>query len=363
MDLKNALTVCLISFFSATLVLLIARALDLQAASRLEPQLAKIVEELQSLRKQGGFPAASGRATEGESLEDGLVVYYFHGNVRCPTCRAIESQSHETVESEFDSQLESGKVTWKVLNYEEPEGTDLGKKFEVQMPVIVLATMKDGQIANWTRLDKVWALVGDKPAFAQFIKDEVSQMLEASEPQPTPAMPQDVAEIPLPGGEPSGEPVADGMVVYYFHATERCPTCRTIESFSREAIDSEFAAELDNGEISWQTVDYEKPESAQVVQQFDIAGPALVLAKMKDGQVGASKSLEDIWTLVDDEVAFAEYVHREVRQMLKATDEAPATEPNGEAAEKPASSDDPPTPTDVSVPADIPVPTDIPVPQ
>ena len=113
MDLKNALTVCLISFFSATLVLLIARALDLQAASRLEPQLAKIVEELQALRKQGGFPAASGSATESESLEDGLVVYYFHGNVRCPTCRAIESQSHETVESEFDSQLESGKVTWK----------------------------------------------------------------------------------------------------------------------------------------------------------------------------------------------------------------------------------------------------------
>ena len=37
MELKNALAVCLISMFSATLVVLIARALDLQAASRLEP--------------------------------------------------------------------------------------------------------------------------------------------------------------------------------------------------------------------------------------------------------------------------------------------------------------------------------------
>jgi len=43
MELKNAVTVCLISLFSATLVMLIARALDLQAANRLEPQLAKIV--------------------------------------------------------------------------------------------------------------------------------------------------------------------------------------------------------------------------------------------------------------------------------------------------------------------------------
>ena len=58
MELKNAVTICLISLFSATLVLLIARALDLQAAARLEPQLARIVEELEALQQQGGITAA-----------------------------------------------------------------------------------------------------------------------------------------------------------------------------------------------------------------------------------------------------------------------------------------------------------------
>ena len=43
MELKNAVTICLISLFSATLVLLIARALDLQAVARLEPQLTRIL--------------------------------------------------------------------------------------------------------------------------------------------------------------------------------------------------------------------------------------------------------------------------------------------------------------------------------
>ena len=61
MDLKNAVAVCLISLFSATLVVLIARALDSQAASRLEPQLAGIVRELQAIRKQGGIAASPGR--------------------------------------------------------------------------------------------------------------------------------------------------------------------------------------------------------------------------------------------------------------------------------------------------------------
>ena len=44
MELKNAVAVCLISLVSATLVVLIARSLDNQAASRLEPQLAQIAE-------------------------------------------------------------------------------------------------------------------------------------------------------------------------------------------------------------------------------------------------------------------------------------------------------------------------------
>lgn len=50
MELKNAVAVCLISFFSATLVVLIARSLDNQAASRLEPRLTQIAEELHALR-------------------------------------------------------------------------------------------------------------------------------------------------------------------------------------------------------------------------------------------------------------------------------------------------------------------------
>ena len=64
MELKNALAVCLISLFSATLVVLIARSLDSQAASRIEPQLAKIVQELEAIRTSGGIFTA-GTATTG----------------------------------------------------------------------------------------------------------------------------------------------------------------------------------------------------------------------------------------------------------------------------------------------------------
>jgi hypothetical protein len=201
MELKNAVAVCLISLFSATLVVLVARSLDSQAASRLEPQLASIVEELQAIRKQGGIATSPGAIANSEPVADGLVVYYFHSNTRCPTCQSIESQAKETVEKDFASRLTSGEVSWRVLNYEQRANEQLATKFEIQMPVVVLARMKTGQIETWKRLDEVWALVGDKPAFAKYVHDQIVEML-GPEKVPTLAAPASGgSEIPLPSDE------------------------------------------------------------------------------------------------------------------------------------------------------------------
>ncbi len=201
MDLKNAVAVCLISLFSATLVVLIARTLDSQAAARLEPQLAKIVEELQALRKGGGIAAVPTSAAASDAASDGLIVYYFHSNTRCPTCQAIEAQSKEAVHTSFASRLQSGEMVWKVLNYDQSSNKALAAKFDVQMPVVVLARMKAGQLQHWKRLDEVWPLVGDKPAFAKFIREQVEQMLTGGTPAPA-AKPTSTAasppNVPLP---------------------------------------------------------------------------------------------------------------------------------------------------------------------
>ncbi len=202
MDLKNAAAVCLISLFSATLVVLIARALDNQAASQLEPRLVEIAEELRALRAQGGMAAASNVPPKAEEVADGVVVYYFHGNTRCPTCRSIETQAKAIVHDHFSSQLSAGAMAWKIVNYEQPAAEPLVKKFEVQIPVVVVARLKDGKIVDWKRLDNVWALVGDKPAFANYVQSEIEKMIavEKKPAQPpvssTPA--KEPPTIPIP---------------------------------------------------------------------------------------------------------------------------------------------------------------------
>ncbi len=176
MELKNALSICLISLVSAALVMLIARSLDSQAASRLQPQLERIAAELQAIR-------SAGRVADGpmsSTPHDALVAFYFHGDQRCRTCRTIEAQTYDTIVSEFPAQLERGDLVWQTLSYDESPGKEWAQTFEVQAAVVVLAWMKDGQPADWRRLDEVWGLVGDKQAFATFIRDAVTEMLGRS---------------------------------------------------------------------------------------------------------------------------------------------------------------------------------------
>jgi hypothetical protein len=179
-DLKNAFAVCLISLFSATLVVLIARSLDSQAASQLEPQLTAIAEELQALRRQGGVAASAGESAE--DVDDALIVYYFHGSFRCPDCTAVRMQTKAILDADFGPQLNAGEVVWKVLNYEKPVGKRLAARFEIKDPVVVLAKMKAGKIERSNRLDKCKALVGDKKAFQKYVRDAVKAMLTADKP-------------------------------------------------------------------------------------------------------------------------------------------------------------------------------------
>jgi hypothetical protein len=202
MELKQAVIICLIALFAAALVVLIARSLDMQAAAKLEPQLAKIAAELEALRKQGGLPPATGSTAESAPLDDGLIVYYFHNNTRCANCRAIESQAEKVVQTDFAANLKNGQLVWKVMNYETPQGELLAKRFEVVAPVVVLAKMKDGKIGTPKRLDRVAALVDEPRAFADYVRSEIKQMLPPPE-DSSPSPPDDTSSIPAPEEEPT----------------------------------------------------------------------------------------------------------------------------------------------------------------
>ena len=126
-------------------------------------------------------PGSGGAGTSGPGSQRGdrLVAYYFHGNVRCQTCRTIEAYAEEAIKNGYPEQLASGKIEWHAVNIEQPENEHFVRDYELVTRSVVLVRMKDGEQAEWKRLDKVWNLVHTKQAFVDYIYENADPMIEA----------------------------------------------------------------------------------------------------------------------------------------------------------------------------------------
>ncbi|QDU57503.1 nitrophenyl compound nitroreductase subunit ArsF family protein [Aeoliella mucimassa] len=154
MKLKSIITVVLLLFVASSVVMLVSKELS---------------------SSPGESPAAAA------SLPDNaLVVYYFHGNIRCPTCESIESYSHDAITTTFDEELASDAVVWQVVNYELPENAHFATEYELVSPTVVLVRTADGKVADWQNLVRVWELVGDREAFTEYVVAETRNMLAPS---------------------------------------------------------------------------------------------------------------------------------------------------------------------------------------
>ena len=107
------------------------------------------------------------------------------------------------------------------------------------------------------------------------------------------------------------------MIAYYLHGTFRCTTCRTIETYSHDAIQQYFSKELDSGKLEFRPVNVEESENRHFVQDYQLVSKSLVLSLVTDGKEAKWKYLPDIWTLVKDQDKFFQYVKSEVEGFLK----------------------------------------------
>jgi hypothetical protein len=108
------------------------------------------------------------------------------------------------------------------------------------------------------------------------------------------------------------------VVVYYFHSTARCPTCRKFESYSDELIRQQFAQQLSDGRLEWRIVNVDEPGNKHFVADYKLYTKSIVLVKDQPGKAPQWKNLEKIWQLVHDKQAFVGYVKEEINAYLRA---------------------------------------------
>jgi hypothetical protein len=169
MSLKDAVTNSLLMFVAATCVVLIVKSIpQTQHGSQAEAS------------SNGGSAIQNNSGTPTLAMQDGVKVYYLHGNVRCPTCRSIEAYAKEAVETGFADELKNGKIQWQVINYESPGNEHYGTDYQVVAPNVVLVKFKGGKQASWKGLPEVWEHVGDKAAFVDFVQKNLREFLQGT---------------------------------------------------------------------------------------------------------------------------------------------------------------------------------------
>ena len=129
----------------------------------------------------------------------------------------------------------------------------------------------------------------------------------------------DAAKQPAPA--PAAKPAVPErqIVAYYFHTTDRCPSCLKIESFSHEAVQTGFPKELESGRLVFRLVNIEEKGNEHFVQDYQLFTKSLVIVEQVRGKQTRWKNLPKVWELLSDKEKFLAYVQNEVRGYLNET--------------------------------------------
>lgn len=98
-----------------------------------------------------------------------IVVTYFHGDLRCATCKKLEAYAREAITAAFAAELASGRLAFKAVNTDRPENQHFIKDYSLVTKALVVTEEADGTVLRWTNLDRIWTLVRDKAAYTDYV--------------------------------------------------------------------------------------------------------------------------------------------------------------------------------------------------
>ncbi len=102
--------------------------------------------------------------TSAQEINSKVEVYYFHGDRRCKTCKAVGSVSKAYLEETYSKEIEAGTVFFHDVNYDQEENKELAKQMDVSGSSLLVkkTTKEDVRIENLTNLAFMYAVANPK---------------------------------------------------------------------------------------------------------------------------------------------------------------------------------------------------------
>ncbi len=103
-----------------------------------------------------------------------IDVIYFHANQRCVTCLCFEKSINKVIDTYFSDELNSGKLTYQVLNLQQPENADITKKYQAVGSQLFVNVIIKG-VDNIQDIQSIWnwKCVNDPHGFELKVKNVI----------------------------------------------------------------------------------------------------------------------------------------------------------------------------------------------
>jgi hypothetical protein len=69
--------------------------------------------------------------------------------------------------------------------------------------------------------------------------------------------------------------------VLYFHRTNRCPTCMSIEKNTKDLLESNYKTEMESEKVIFKSIDFQQEAENEFVKKYSVEGPTLLVIKHK----------------------------------------------------------------------------------
>lgn len=153
-------------------------------------------------------------------------------------------------------------------------------------------------------------------SLAFLVVDEFGKRRANLEEPPQAADRQDPVAATVDDAIPRPAAAPHTVIAYYFHGTQRCVTCRTIEAYAEESLRTGFPDALEAGTLVWKVVDVSAPENEHFVSDYELSTRSVVLVDMREGEQRQWKNLVRVWELVRDKPSFLAYIQEETSEFL-----------------------------------------------
>lgn len=110
-------------------------------------------------------------------MVDRVDVVYFHRTNRCRSCIYAETGIRYTLETYFQKEMSSGKLTFKSVDVQDASSAAIAEKYGAYASQLFINTVT-GDTERIEHVTEIWQLIGNDEAFCLAVKNKVMQALE-----------------------------------------------------------------------------------------------------------------------------------------------------------------------------------------